>query len=78
MAWFFGPILGFAGGVAQMIGDDIRGDIAGAQSCGIKAGLVRTGKFSESDLQSGIVPDLLLDSICDLPAWWENRKSLSL
>ena len=61
-----------------MIGDDIRGDIAGAQSCGIKAGLVRTGKFSESDLQSGIVPDLLLDSICDLPAWWENRKSLSL
>ena len=60
-----------------MIGDDIRGDIAGAQASGIKAALVRTGKFSESDLETGIVPDLLLDSICDLPAWWENIENLN-
>ncbi len=60
-----------------VIGDDIRGDIAGAQASGIKAALVRTGKFSASDLETGIVPDLLLDSICDLPAWWENRENLN-
>ncbi|MGD8557116.1 MAG: TIGR01458 family HAD-type hydrolase [Chromatiales bacterium] len=59
-----------------MIGDDIRGDVAGAQASGIRAALVRTGKFSKSDLGTGIAPDLLLDSICDLPAWWENRESL--
>ena len=57
-----------------MVGDDIRGDIAGSQACGIKAALVRTGKFSESDLETGIVPDLLLDSIRYLPAWWESRE----
>jgi phospholysine phosphohistidine inorganic pyrophosphate phosphatase len=59
-----------------MVGDDIRGDIAGSQTLGIKAALVRTGKFSESDLETGIVPDLLLDSICDLPAWWESRENV--
>jgi len=60
-----------------MVGDDIRGDIAGAQACGIRAALVRTGKFSESDLGTDIVPDLLLDSVCDLPTWWENRENLN-
>jgi HAD superfamily hydrolase (TIGR01458 family) len=75
---FFDTALSMLGCMASeclMIGDDIRGDIAGSQACGIKAALVRTGKFSESDLQSDIVPDLLLDSIRDLPAWWENRES---
>jgi HAD superfamily hydrolase (TIGR01458 family) len=57
-----------------MVGDDIRGDIAGSQASGLKAVLVRTGKFSEKDLGTDIVPDLLLDSICDLPAWWEGRE----
>ena len=28
-----------------MIGDDIEGDVGGAQSCEIKGVLVRTGKF---------------------------------
>ena len=53
-----------------MIGDDIRTDIAGAQAAGLKAALVRTGKFRESDLEEGIRPDAVLDSIADLPAWW--------
>jgi HAD superfamily hydrolase (TIGR01458 family) len=57
-----------------MVGDDIRGDIAGSQASGLKAALVRTGKFSESDHGTGIMPDLLLDSICDLPAWLEGQE----
>ena len=56
-----------------MIGDDIRGDIAGAQAAGLHAVLVRTGKFRETDLQSDIRPDAVLDSIADLPAWWASR-----
>ncbi|WP_304545734.1 TIGR01458 family HAD-type hydrolase [Sulfurimonas microaerophilic] len=49
-----------------MIGDDIEGDIHGAQNAGLQAALVRTGKFHESDLQKGIIPDLILDSIASL------------
>ncbi|XP_018409184.1 PREDICTED: phospholysine phosphohistidine inorganic pyrophosphate phosphatase isoform X1 [Nanorana parkeri] len=34
---------------AVMIGDDVVNDIGGAQSCGIRAVLVRTGKYRPSD-----------------------------
>lgn len=54
-----------------MIGDDIQGDINGAQQAGLKAILVRTGKFQPSDLLQGIHPDAIIDSIADLPDWWE-------
>ena len=67
-------MLGCEPSVCLMIGDDIRGDIAGSQASGLRAALVRTGKFSASDLETEIVPDLILDSICGLPAWWENRE----
>jgi len=56
-----------------MIGDDIQGDIGGAQRAGLKAILVRTGKFRETDLQQGITPDAIIDSIADLPNWWEQH-----
>lgn len=49
-----------------MIGDDIEGDVAGAQNAGIYAILVQTGKFSEQDLKKGIVPDLLVESIAKM------------
>jgi HAD superfamily hydrolase (TIGR01458 family) len=55
-----------------MIGDDIRGDIEAAQRAGLKAIQVRTGKFSASDLASGITPDAVLDSIAALPRWWQK------
>jgi adenine deaminase len=29
----------------------------------------RTGKFRPQDLETGVMPDALLDSIADLPAW---------
>lgn len=56
-----------------MIGDDIRGDIEAAQHAGLKAIQVRTGKFSESDLDLGISPDVLLDSVASLPDWWQSN-----
>jgi len=52
-----------------MIGDDIVGDVDGAQRAGMRGVLVRTGKFRDSDLESEIRPDAVLDSIADLPDW---------
>lgn len=54
-----------------MIGDDIKGDIEASQQAGLKAIQVRTGKFSEADLELGITPDVILDSVADLPKWWQ-------
>ena len=56
-----------------MIGDDIQGDISGAQQAGLKALQVRTGKFRETDLQQGITPDGIIDSIADLATWWTEN-----
>lgn len=52
-----------------MVGDDIDSDIGGAQAVGMKGILVRTGKYRE-DLVAGsnIRPDLVIDSVADLPA----------
>ncbi len=55
-----------------MIGDDIYGDIEASQNAGLKAILVRTGKFSKADLESGITPDAILDSVAALPEWWQK------
>jgi len=57
-----------------MIGDDIKGDIEAAQQAGIRTVLVRTGKFTPSDLNLGVTPDVVIDSIADLPEWWTNNK----
>lgn len=57
-----------------IVGDDIRSDIDGAQQCGIRGVLVRTGKFRESDLQTDIKPYAILDSVTDLPEWWEQKN----
>ncbi|MEX2517081.1 MAG: TIGR01458 family HAD-type hydrolase [Gammaproteobacteria bacterium] len=56
-----------------MIGDDVRADIGGAQASGLKAALVRTGKFQSTDLEGQIKPDTVLDSIADLHDWWEKQ-----
>lgn len=56
-----------------MIGDDIAGDIQGAQHAGLKGVLVRTGKFRASDIDLGIHPDAIIDSIADLPTWWDKN-----
>jgi HAD superfamily hydrolase (TIGR01458 family) len=56
-----------------MIGDDIRGDIEASQKAGLKAIQVRTGKFTAADLNSGIDPDAILDSVALLPEWWQSN-----
>ncbi len=55
---------------ALMIGDDIDSDVGGAQAAGIKAVLVRTGKYRQAYTEaSSIKPDLILDSVASLPSY---------
>ncbi len=50
-----------------MVGDDVWGDVRGAQEAGLRGALVRTGKFRPDALaQSGVKPDLLLDGVADV------------
>jgi HAD superfamily hydrolase (TIGR01458 family) len=52
-----------------MVGDDLVNDVAGIQALGGQGILLRTGKFSRTELDnSDIQPDLVLDSIADLPS----------
>lgn len=49
-----------------MVGDDLWSDV-GAQRAGLQGWAVRTGKFRLNSLvQSGIVPDRILQSVADL------------
>jgi len=50
-----------------MIGDDIESDVKGAQDAGMKAALVKTGKFQPDDLKKGINPDYILEDVTELP-----------
>jgi HAD superfamily hydrolase (TIGR01458 family) len=53
---------------AAVIGDDIDVDIGGGQQAGLKGILVRTGKYRQSYAEASAVrPDLIIDSIRDLP-----------
>jgi len=49
-----------------MIGDDIEGDIKGAQEAGLAAVLVQTGKFAPKDLELGITPQSVIASVAYL------------
>ena len=62
---------------AVMVGDDIVGDVQGAQHAGVRGVLVRTGKFRPSDLEGPIAPDAVLASIAELPAWWQATANNS-
>ncbi|MEO8477011.1 MAG: TIGR01458 family HAD-type hydrolase [Actinomycetota bacterium] len=67
---YFGSVLAeldLAPDRAAMVGDDIVNDVLGAQALGLTGVLVRTGKFSPSDLDRGR-PDHLIDALADLPA----------
>lgn len=65
--------LGTAARETVMVGDDIQGDIRGAQEAGLRAVLVQTGKFRPEDLAQGIKPDAVLPSVAALPCWWLRR-----
>lgn len=64
--------LGLPPGAVVMVGDDLHADIAGAQAAGVQGVLVRTGKFRPADLEGGIRPDAVLDSVAGLPGWWDS------
>lgn len=50
-----------------VIGDDLDADIVGARAAGMRAILVRTGKFTEDNLsRAEAKPDVILDSVDDL------------
>jgi HAD superfamily hydrolase (TIGR01458 family) len=58
---------------AWMVGDDLESDVAGGQQAGLHTVLVRTGKFREDALsRARIAPDVVLDSLADLPAFLED------
>jgi len=55
-----------------MVGDDIEGDVVGAQGLGMRTVLVRTGKFRPDELElARVVPDGIVSSIAHLPEWLE-------
>jgi phospholysine phosphohistidine inorganic pyrophosphate phosphatase len=67
---FFETALDVLGSTAEttlMIGDDVIGDVGGAQRAGLRGALVRTGKFRPTDLDGEVTPDLVLDSLGALP-----------
>ena len=49
-----------------MVGDKVLTDILGAKNTGIKSALVKTGEFKETELQSDVEPDFVLDSVKDI------------
>lgn len=51
-----------------MIGDDIESDVRGAQLIGMQGWLVKTGRFRKEDLQRGIWPDKVFESIHEIMA----------
>jgi phospholysine phosphohistidine inorganic pyrophosphate phosphatase len=57
-----------------MFGDDILTDIGGAKQAGMNTVLLRTGKYRQSDLEGEIIPDAVLNSIRDIPAWWKIKR----
>jgi HAD superfamily hydrolase (TIGR01458 family) len=62
--------LGAAPADAVMVGDDIESDIGGAKRAGLRAVLVRTGKFREETLAGADVqPDGVVASIAEVPAY---------
>ena len=66
-------ILGSQAEQTIMLGDDIRGDIEGAQQVGMQTVLVRTGKYRPVDLEQNIQPAAVIDSIKDFPEWWQKN-----
>lgn len=56
-------------GETIIIGDDIESDVGGGQKAGLYGILVKTGKYRKDYAkESPVKPDLVLDSVVDLPA----------
>jgi HAD superfamily hydrolase (TIGR01458 family) len=61
-------------GMTWMVGDDLESDIVGAQACGLRTVLVRTGKFRPEQVErSAVHPEGIVSSIAQLPEWIEEH-----
>lgn len=56
-----------------MVGDDVIGDVGGAQGAGCKGVLVRTGKYRQGDEAGVVTPHAVLPSVAALPDWLGQR-----
>jgi HAD superfamily hydrolase (TIGR01458 family) len=57
-----------------MVGDDVEGDVRGAQRYGMRTVLVRTGKFRPDEVEElGVVPDGIVSSVAQLPDWLDSN-----
>jgi HAD superfamily hydrolase (TIGR01458 family) len=57
-----------------LVGDDVESDVRAAQLFGMQTAFVRPGKYRPDTLAGlDVVPDGVLSSIADLPAWLESR-----
>ena len=66
--------IGAAPADAVMVGDDVEADVGGAKVAGMRAVLVRTGKFREATLAAADpLPDGVVDSIADVPVFLRGR-----
>jgi len=61
-------------GMTWMVGDDLDTDVVGARGVGMRAVLVRTGKFRPDAVEaSRVQPDGIVSSIAHLPDWIEDH-----
>lgn len=66
--FFHAALDGAAPEAAAMVGDDLEGDVGGAQAAGMRGILVRTGKFRAGELERSLVrPDAVIDSVALIP-----------
>jgi HAD superfamily hydrolase (TIGR01458 family) len=69
-------LLGLAAGDVAMVGDDVETDVLAAQELGMTGVLVRTGKFRPELLaRTDGAPDVVVDSIADVPALLGSHAS---
>lgn len=60
--------LGMLAHEVMMVGDDVQSDVNAARRIGMRAALVRTGKFRPRDVELLELPARVIDSISDLPS----------
>src|SRR4029079_11230343 len=62
--------------LAWVGGDDVEGDVRGAQRHGMRTVLVRTGKFRPDEVEElGVLPDGIVSSLAQLPEWLDANPS---
>lgn len=58
------------------VGDDVMGDVGGAQAAGCRTVLVKTGKYRPGDEAGQVLPTAVLASVAALPQWLQEHNAL--